>query len=211
MCSIDASIPDKSMYCLSAPPLTEVLCYSASNAVVQSKYATKIMSDFYTWLPHIWLVDWLIGWMKVSWLVDWLIGWLIGWLIIDWLSDRLTESSLSTDLSLTIILTCTGAVILLVLTIVAVILLVVICARKRLRKTIVFSDILFQERPYLPHDFLKKESVVDLLPADPMEFPRAKLHLLNRVLGKWLLLPCCFRCYVLLILLLLCLWCSVIM
>ena len=48
MRSIDASIPDKSLYCLSAPPLTEVLCYSASNAVVQSKYATKIMFDFYT-------------------------------------------------------------------------------------------------------------------------------------------------------------------
>ena len=33
---------------------------------------------------------------------------------------------------------------------------------------------------------------MELLPMDPMEFPRAKLHLLNRVLGKWLLLPCCF-------------------
>ena len=79
MRSVDASIPDKSMYCLSAPPLTEVLCYSASNAVVQSKYATKIMFDFYTWLPHIWLVDWLIDWLNESKL--------IGWLIIDWSTD----------------------------------------------------------------------------------------------------------------------------
>ena len=46
----------------------------------------------------------------------------------------------------------------------------------------------------MPHDFVKKESMVELLPTDPMEFPRAKLHLLNRVLGKWLLLPCCFFC-----------------
>ena len=110
---------------------------------------------------------------------------------------------------MTIILTCTSASIV-ILIIVAVILLAVICGRKRLRTTTVFSDILFQERPYLPHDFVKKESMVELLPTDPMEFPRAKLHLLNRVLGKWLLLPWCFLLLCLLCLLLyllLCLLC----
>ena len=82
--------------------------------------------------------------------------------------------------------------------IVAAVLVTIILARKRRRSKTVFSDILFQENPYLSQDYIKKER---LLPPDPMEFPRARLHLLNRVLGKQLFggvdvsLFLCFGCW----------------
>jgi len=72
----------------------------------------------------------------------------------------------------------------LLLFVVAAVLIVVITARKWRRSKTAFSDILFQENPYLSQDYIKKER---LLPPDPMEFPRTRLHLLNRVLGKLLL------------------------
>ena len=43
MLHIDAQIPDTCLQHVWAPPLMEVLCYSASNAVMRSKYVTKCL------------------------------------------------------------------------------------------------------------------------------------------------------------------------
>ena len=52
-CRVDAWIPDKSTYHLWAPPLMKILCYSTSNAITQSRYATDIMFEFYPGLLQI--------------------------------------------------------------------------------------------------------------------------------------------------------------
>ncbi len=74
------------------------------------------------------------------------------------------------------------AVILLVTGFVVVFLLLFML-RKSYKKDAV-ARIFTQEEHGIPGDYLKKETTVKLLSVDPMEFPRAKLHIMKNLLGE---------------------------
>lgn len=144
------------------------------------KLSIAIQGVTYYWLTVDRLNDWVIVTEEcIEWFTDQLLDW--SWLS-DWLMCDTSSCTEADHLPIAVIVpVCMAALLLFV---VAAVLIVVITARKWRRSKTAFSDILFQENPYLSQDYIKKER---LLPPDPMEFPRTRLHLLNRVLGKLLL------------------------
>ncbi len=53
------------------------------------------------------------------------------------------------------------------------------------KKTVDLASVFIPEEHGISEDYVKKEAMQKFSSVDPMEFPRAKLHLMNTLLGEF--------------------------